>query len=139
LPCKYKTARFTSAFRNRTFRQPSTAVSHSLPRTHPCNYLRSPLSPLPTEKCLYSLRLLRRERNHTPLGKVKHIPSLGMHLLPRPVLERPASLQDDLHLLVRVRVLERLAGLEVVEAGRDGHLVVVRRRHVAEEVVVVRD
>ena len=84
---------------------------------------------------------LRLEPDHAPLGKVKHIPRRGLHALARRIRDRPAALDDDLHLVVIIRVFELLALFEAVQAARDGFLgvVLVGAPDVAEEVVRVRD
>ena len=84
---------------------------------------------------------IRLEPDHAPLRKIKHIPRRGLHAFPRRIRDRPAALDDDLHLVVIIRVFELLALFEAVQAAGDGlfRVVLVGAPDVAEEVVRVRD
>jgi hypothetical protein len=64
--------------------------------------------------------VLRRERDLRALWKVKHVARLRIDLLARLILDRHAALNHDLALVVRVRVHERRALFETVEAAGDG-------------------
>jgi hypothetical protein len=50
---------------------------------------------------------------------VKHIALFALDFRPRLVLDVKVPLEDNLHLVVRVRVVQRRPGLEAVEARRD--------------------
>ena len=88
-------------------------------------YNRYFLIPYPKRTITYLTRikrqppLLRLKAYFAPLRKIKHIPRHGMHLLARLVRDREVPFQDDLHLVVRVRVIEGHARFEAVDAARD--------------------
>ena len=62
-----------------------------------------------------------------------------MHSLARLIADVELALNDDLHLVVRVRVHQRSTLLETVEAAADGLVGVGAGEDVAEEGVVVGD
>jgi hypothetical protein len=62
--------------------------------------------------------LLSREGDLTPLCKVQHVAGLRVNLLSCLITDGEVAFQYDLHLVVRVRVLEWGAGFQAVEATR---------------------
>lgn len=63
--------------------------------------------------------VVRRERDLSPLGEIKHISRAGSDLLARFIRDFELALEDDLHLVVGVGVDERGAFFQSVEAARD--------------------
>lgn len=88
------------------------------PSTHNLFNLSRPLPSLPHKEA--QAITIRRERDLGALGEIKHVARDGVHLLPGLVLDVELALDDDLHLVVRVRVDERRALFQTVEACRDG-------------------
>ena len=82
------------------------------------HHLCSSLTPLPGIKG--QAIGLRLESDDRALGKVKHVPGDRVDLLPGLVGDVEFALHDDLHLVVRVRVDQRSACLESVEATGNG-------------------
>ncbi len=68
---------------------------------------------------------IRTEGNLGPLGEIQHVSWRRMHLLACLILDVEFALDDDLHLVVGVRVHERRALFQAVEAGGDGFVRVV--------------
>ena len=85
--------------------------------------------------------IIRLKPNDAPLRKVEHIPRLRLHTLPRRIGNRPTTLDNNLHLVIVIRVFELLALFEAVETAADRlfGVVFVAAPDVAEEVVVVGD
>ena len=81
---------------------------------------RSPLFPLPRIK--RQPIIIRLKRNRRPLRKIKHIPRRSMHLFARLIRNDKRALDNNLHLVIRVRIHERRALLQAVETCRDGLL-----------------
>ena len=78
------------------------------------------LLPLPTEEP--QSPFLRFEQDLRSLGKEEHVPLDRLHRLARLVRDLEVTVDDDLTFIVRVRVFERSAGIEAVEASGDGRL-----------------
>lgn len=84
--------------------------------------VRSRRTLLPLARIERQAIILRRERNLRALRKEEHISRLSLNLLARLIGDGERALNDDLHLVVRVRVDERGALLQPVEAAGDGLL-----------------
>ncbi len=87
----------------------------SSPPTLAPPHLSRPLPPLP-DKEAQAVRV-GGEGDLGALGEVEDVAGDGVHLLPGLVLDVELALDDDLHLVVRVRVHERRALFQPVEAG----------------------
>jgi len=85
--------------------------------------------------------IVRLEGNIAASREVKHIALGRLDLVARLVADVEVAFQDDFHLVVVVLVHERSAFLKSVEAASNRTLLIIlhRRRHVAQECVLVRD
>ena len=80
----------------------------------------SVLGPLTTEESQTPID--RLESDVGSLGEEKHVPLARLDRLTGLIRDFEIAVDDDLHLVVRVLVNQRLARIETVEAGTDGRL-----------------
>lgn len=81
-------------------------------------YLRPILLPLPNKET--QTKVVRLEGNLTPLGEEEHIALFRLDFLARLVADIKVAVDDNLNLIVRVRVHERCSLFQAVEAAADG-------------------
>lgn len=81
-------------------------------------YLRPILLPLPNKET--QTKIVRLEGNLTPLGEEEHIAFFRLDFLARLVADIKVAVDDNLNLIVRVRVHERCSLFQAVEATADG-------------------
>lgn len=98
---------------------------HDLFHIRTLSQSKSAKLPRTSVECQASIR--RSEGNSGTVGNKEDIAGLGLDLLARRILEDKGALEDDLGLVVCVRVFQRLALIDSEETHGDGLLGAVGR------------